>query len=294
MSNLYQNFFLYLTLHLMLTTYLAECKNINLSTDNDLVNSNKLTPDTATVGSSSGEDKDGHFTIANEIKVLYKLYEQCNLNNKDLLLCLKLKLVNAIDKLNNNGHIQVLRGIYLVKDESPSGSMTTTTPHVDDVNGTEDEQRSLNVDGLISNKIYDFFKSRSLSLKLFELDNAQNEENQVSERKKKDKGSQWMLWPFLMGGMMIPLSFMALALLAGKALILAKLALALSAILGLKKLSSHGGGGGGGHDSYQVVSHGGGSHYRRSLPLDDFQAQSLAYKAYLADVTELGADQKTE
>ncbi|KAI5693870.1 hypothetical protein M8J76_013498 [Diaphorina citri] len=256
---------------------LASGKNINLATDNDIVNSNKLS-----------DDKSSGFIVGNEIKVLYKLYEQCRLTNKDLVLCLKLKLINAIDKLNNNKNIEVLRGIYLVKDSSDEVANSTGA------SGADEQRSAGSVDSAINEKIYDFFKSRSLSLKLFELDNQEDADNQVSERKKKDKGSGWMLWPFLMGGMMIPLSFMALALLAGKALILAKLALALSAIIALKKLSSHGGGGGSGHDSYQVVSHGAGTHYRRSLPMEDLQAQNLAYRAYLADVTELSSPDKTE
>lgn len=135
-------------------------KAINMATDNDIVNNNKL----------SDSDKSDSFTISNEIKVLYKLYEQCKVNNKDLVVCLKLKLVNAIDKLNSKPNIEILRGIYLLKDASEEPQ----------TNGTTDEQRSAQtVDDIISEKIYDFFKSRSLSLKLFELDNhAQDADNQ--------------------------------------------------------------------------------------------------------------------
>lgn len=58
-----------------------------------------------------------------------------------------------------------------------------------------------------------------------------------------------MMSTLLLGGTLIPLSFGALALLAGKALIVSKLALALAAIIGLKKLL---GGSSGGGESYQV------------------------------------------
>lgn len=145
-----------------LTLALFHCtaaKSINLATDNDIVNNNKM-PD----------EKGDSFTISNEIKVLYKLYEQCKLNNKDLTLCLKLKLVNAIDKLNNNRNIEVLHGIYLVKDTSELALQN---------NVTEEQRSAQSVDDVISEKVYDFFKSRSLSLKLFELDNqTQDADNQ--------------------------------------------------------------------------------------------------------------------
>ena len=46
--------------------------------------------------------------------------------------------------------------------------------------------------------------------------------------------------PLLIGGTLVPLALGALALLAGKALIVSKLALVLASIIGLKKLvSSH-------------------------------------------------------
>lgn len=84
------------------------------------------------------------------------------------------------------------------------------------------------------------------------------------------------MYPFMMGGMTIPLAFGTLALLAGKALIVAKLALALSAIVGLKKLfSDHG-------SSHEYITHGGSSgHYRRSLPGEPVAASNMAYSSYM-------------
>lgn len=68
----------------------------------------------------------------------------------------------------------------------------------------------------------------------------------------------------MMGAAVVPLALGGLALLAGKALIVAKLALVLSAIVGLKKLLS---GGGDDHGGVQVVQVPSGGHHRRSLPL---------------------------
>lgn len=87
--------------------------------------------------------------------------------------------------------------------------------------------------------------------------------------------------PIMMAGSMIPLALGTLALLAGKALIIAKLALTLSLIIGLKKLvsqdDSHG-------SSYQVVHGGsGGGHFRRSIQASDAAAaaQNMAYRSYI-------------
>lgn len=80
----------------------------------------------------------------------------------------------------------------------------------------------------------------------------------------------------------IPLALAGLFLLAGKALIIAKIALMLSGILAIKKLlASKNGGGGGGHSGghgggWQSSGGGGGGWDRRSYE----EAQKLAYKAY--------------
>lgn len=78
--------------------------------------------------------------------------------------------------------------------------------------------------------------------------------------------------PLLIGGTLVPLALGALALLAGKALIVSKLALVLASIIGLKKLVS-GGGGDHGHEVVQVAGGHGSSGWARS-------SHDLAYSAY--------------
>jgi len=76
-----------------------------------------------------------------------------------------------------------------------------------------------------------------------------------------------------MAGTLVPIALAGLALLAGKALIISKLALVLAGIIGLKKLL---GGSGGGHhheSAYQVVS---GHAASRSLQ----DPHLLAYRSY--------------
>ena len=90
---------------------------------------------------------------------------------------------------------------------------------------------------------------------------------------KDKKSGQWIMIPLLLGSTLVPLAFGALALLAGKALIVSKLALALASIIGIKKLiaSSHA------HDSAHevVVSGGHGGSWGRIG-----SAQPLAYNGY--------------
>lgn len=86
-----------------------------------------------------------------------------------------------------------------------------------------------------------------------------------------------------MGGMMVQLAMSKIALIAGKALLIGKIALLLSAVIGLKKLISSGQG-----DSHPQVVYatGGGEHShgswgRRSMA-DENAAQDLAYRGHRA------------
>lgn len=70
--------------------------------------------------------------------------------------------------------------------------------------------------------------------------------------------------PLLLGGTFVPIAYGALAMLAGKALIVSKLALVLASIIGIKKLLS----GGGKESSHEVVvSSGGHSGWGRDFDL---------------------------
>jgi hypothetical protein len=92
---------------------------------------------------------------------------------------------------------------------------------------------------------------------------------------KNKKGGGLLLIPLFMAGTLIPIALAGLALLAGKALIISKLALVLAGIIGLKKLLS-GSGGGYHHDSaYQVVGHG---HHAAARSQPD--PHLLAYSSY--------------
>lgn len=84
------------------------------------------------------------------------------------------------------------------------------------------------------------------------------------------------LIPLILGGTLVPLALGALALLAGKALIISKLALVLAGIIGLKKLLSSSSSP---HDTgHEVYLGGHGSGYARSYEKEE--AQNLAYNAY--------------
>jgi hypothetical protein len=98
-------------------------------------------------------------------------------------------------------------------------------------------------------------------------------------RRKKKGGAMLLAAGTAMAAMMAQVFMGKVALIAGKALLVAKVALVLSAIIGLKKLFGSSGGG----ESHQVVYATGGHEHGgwqgRALTSDLSQAHDIAYKA---------------
>jgi hypothetical protein len=101
----------------------------------------------------------------------------------------------------------------------------------------------------------------------------------TGRRKGNKKGGGLVMAGAAMAAMMAQAFMGKIALIAGKALVVAKVALAISAIIGLKKLF----GGSGGESSHQVVYATGGHEHGgwqgRTFSSDHPQAHDIAYNA---------------
>ncbi|CAG9860652.1 unnamed protein product [Phyllotreta striolata] len=219
-------------------------------------------------------------TLVSDLRYMYKVYQECAAS--DTMSCLKIKLISALDRAARSySELPIFEGIKFVKDpqaQAPAAEVKTeaelesTLPR-----SLEDKETAL--DNIITDRVSNFLGSHTLQIKLpSSLDSARSLDE--ARGKKKNRGGGMLLLPLILGGTLIPLALGALALLAGKALIVSKLALVLAGIIGLKKLLS----GGGGHDAGHVeVYSAGHSGWGRSYAKDAKEdAQNLAYSAYAA------------
>ncbi|XP_028177090.1 uncharacterized protein LOC114364931 [Ostrinia furnacalis] len=202
-------------------------------------------------------------SVLGDLKIAYETYRDCS--GGDLSSCLKRKLAKAITRISKSDEVSVLSGVTITKDKDAK---------VNDVEVEEAIPRGLDessLDNLILDKIVGFMQTHTIQVKFPTGADLQSAEG----RSRRKKLAPLLAIPLLIGGMLVPLAFGALALLAGKALIVSKLALVLAGIIGLKKLLSPSGGG----EAHEVVvssaGHGG-SGWSRSLE----NAQDLAYNAY--------------
>ncbi|CAG9860642.1 unnamed protein product [Phyllotreta striolata] len=164
------------------------------------------------------------------------------------LTCLKLDIVGWVDGLNEKGDISVLPGISIVRENVSTAPNTAEL--VAEIGREFPNNPDARLDAFVLKKIQGFLGSHSLKMNFGE---AEEGDNAVTGRKKKGKGGggMGMLFAYaaMMKSTMFALGMGAVAALAGKALMTSLISLVLSAIIGLKSLTS-----GGEKTTYEVVS----------------------------------------
>uniref|UniRef100_A0A1A9W5N0 Uncharacterized protein n=1 Tax=Glossina brevipalpis TaxID=37001 RepID=A0A1A9W5N0_9MUSC len=204
-----------------------------------------------------------------DLSLVYRLYQQCS--GENLSVCLKVKLLTGLEKaLRSTRNLKFVEGIQFVKSKSDSTD-TKIKPILNEKDieailprALEAKEQTLN--NMIFKRLANFLQDHTLQIKFPDIRPEDDNSNSVESRKKKDKkggGGAYIMIPLLLGGTFVPIAYGALAMLAGKALIVSKLALVLASIIGIKKLLS----GGGKESSHEVVVSGGHSGWGRDLDL---------------------------
>lgn len=216
------------------------------------------------------------------IKLLMKIYDQCT-SNLDVFKCLKIHALKAADRALHSKSFSLFDGVTIVKENDTFARSLEEGQNVDSakLEGLNNGQ----LDALLLDTTSRFMQSHRVQVNVPRL---------LEEARGKEKKN---MGPMLMALMAIKGSFLAMAYkaigaMAGTALIVGKIALVLSAVLGLKKLV----GSGSEKTSIEIVkipqhtqSHTYSSsyedqhdqHYRRSLGEgEEVGAQQRAYRGY--------------
>ncbi|XP_063988485.1 uncharacterized protein LOC135168346 [Diachasmimorpha longicaudata] len=179
--------------------------------------------------------------------------------------CLKLDVVSFVDKLSEQKDIGILPGVSVVQESTPDNASSSDIVANLAREFPNDVDRRL--DAYLLHKIGTYLNSHSISIKLFDpktFEAARNFNEQtlsqfglftggdVETGRGRKKGNMGALAAglMMMKGTLGALGFGALAMLAGKALMTGLMALMLSAIVGLKSLTS----GGEKKTTYEIVS----------------------------------------
>ncbi|XP_017482201.1 PREDICTED: uncharacterized protein LOC108371204 isoform X2 [Rhagoletis zephyria] len=199
-----------------------------------------------------------------------KMVKECG--DRSMVLCMKERALHYFD--NENGDVKLTEGISLIKtDDIPVGRSLSdaTLPE-------EPEARENEVDALLVERVARFFGTHTLQFKV-PKDSIQDMQRALEESRGKKKEKKKYLLPLLLlfklkMAALLPLAIGFLALISFKALVIGKIALLLSGIIGLKKLLESK------KENYEVVAHPHYSHEEHGYGRSLHEAQKLAYSAY--------------
>lgn len=197
--------------------------------------------------------------VGGDSDLMESIYTDCL--RKDSVSCVKYKLFSFVDKmLEQKDTFALTEGVTVIKTDKPADGGAPRAL-------TGDES----IESLIFSRLQNFLQSHTVKVELKGADvvNAVSStgraledvsdsmfgENDVNEARGKKKKAAKIIGPLLLAlglkaAALLPLILGAIALIAGKALLVGKIALVLSAIIGLKKLLSQEK-----HVTYEVVAH---------------------------------------
>ncbi|CAH1127064.1 unnamed protein product [Ceutorhynchus assimilis] len=177
---------------------------------------------------------------------------QLHTNNNAVIIlkdCLKRRGSRVLDRALSRDVIQITQNVVLVKRKNDT-ELSPSSPR--------------NPDTEIMEKFLRFLKSRVLKITFKPDANLSLSESEGRGRHKNNQFGQMLTFGLVAAGLIvIPMGFQFLAVLGGKALLLAKLALLLTSIQGLKKIATS-------QVNYGLYStgHGGPWHYDRQWHYD--------------------------
>ncbi|XP_011197378.2 uncharacterized protein LOC105221929 [Bactrocera dorsalis] len=210
-----------------------------------------------------------------DLSQAYRIYKQCAQDN--ISVCLQVKLLTGLQRVLRTAKVlKIIDGVQFVRSYDDGGANGNAVNSASFTNekeleavlprGTASKEQALH--NMISKEFSNMLQNFTLQVKLPNMHESIEDNNDIEteSRKKKDKkggGGAYIMIPLLLGGTFIPIAYGALAMLAGKALIVSKLALVLASIIGIKKLLSSNN-----KESHEVVvSSGGHSGWGRDMDL---------------------------
>lgn len=229
-------------------------------------------------------DEDGF--LDRGYRALYRIYEDCEHRNMAVTPCLKKKAIAFFERLGRIQTLPISENLELVRvaplDDGTKNTMSDLEKTLARTNGGATDEI---LNEILFERVAALMNSFNVQISLPKTSSGELKRSVEEGRGKMKKMMGMMMMGMAMKlAAMVPIAMGVLFLLAGKALIISKIALVLSLIIGLKKLLSqkqndhHGGGwqsSGGGWDR----SLKGDTLVSSMTEADREYAQTLAYSA---------------
>ena len=231
-------------------------------------------------------------------RALYRVYEECQLRNVGVAPCLKKKAIAFFDRLGKIENLPIADNLELVR--APDAPEVTESTNVADLETTLGRTSGASRDDVLNEILFErvanLMNGFNVQIRLPKTSSGELKRSIEEGRGKMKKMMGMMMMGMAMKmAALVPIAMGVLFLLAGKALIISKIALVISMIIGLKKLLAQKNSGGGDHGGWQQGGGGGG--WDRSLkgilnPLDMELSDST--RQYAQNLAYSGARQMPE
>lgn len=291
-----------------------------------------------TNGENTESSERAFFNQPTLIPIVQNIINHC-LHKDEVLWCFKVQSSRLLGRALKFQNINIVEGVSLIKKNNLNADDTKSrSNNHNDKSSMDNEHFNANtdyenlsrksLDSMLSERFRDLINSRQLQVSLPRLlalgkhynnnllqylnkflalfmDAEKNASHMDASEGRKKKDDQKFLGPFIAAVLLktaiLKMAYHSIAIVAGKALIVGKIALIISAIIGLKKLVSSDGGE---KTTYEIVKHpqvsqshtyssshsteydgghdggGGGGSYHRSMD-DEMMMQDKAYNAWV-------------
>lgn len=107
-----------------------------------------------------------------ELKLIYRVFDECTNNGVDTSTCLKLKLLSAMERASRSRDLEIMDGIHLVGEERKIDAAEQTPYMENEIEANlprslDDREKAL--DNMIVNKATNFIETRAVQFKLASL-----------------------------------------------------------------------------------------------------------------------------
>ncbi|XP_012287513.1 uncharacterized protein LOC105703595 [Orussus abietinus] len=229
-------------------------------------------------------------------RTLFRVYEECQLRNSAVSPCLKKKAIAFFERLGRIEVLPISENMELVRVEAPGDAGVPKMADLEVLGRTGGASRDDLLNEVLFDRVASLLNGFNVQISLPKMTSGELKRSVEEGRGKMKKMMGMMMMGIAMKmAAMIPIAIGVLFLLAGKALIISKIALVLSLIIGLKKLLSQKQSGHDSHHGWQQSSGGWDRSFKKSLDsslpgmaTQDNQeyAQNLAYSARSAELRQ--------
>lgn len=134
----------------------------------------EINPTTNSIDEETARSSSGSSNVLGDLRQIYQVYKECA--DDELSPCLKVRLFSAIDRMYRSSQLNLADGVTFVRDDPVTSEESEPPKSFQEIEASlpralDDKEDALNT--MIFDKVVKFFQSRTLKLKLPNVEDLQ-------------------------------------------------------------------------------------------------------------------------